>query len=300
MTAQIKLDARINRSPPYGRHARQINQDHARSYSLCRLKLLTPFRAMFDPYPGCGPQEVLTGLNCLGRIFVRQTWPRSAPARRPVPSGSLHRLDLAAANVLGDCLRGNAYQRRLPPDCEATRYPSPLFQAGDRVWAAEALGEAPVSGNEREAGPPADRAAPRPRSLRLPTPCSEAVKILKMDEDEAPSHPLSDCGEGDTSASCAVRTASRRPHGDMVVLGMTHRTAGETPPPTPGLVAQSGAGQGARTAARDAVLLAVQQAAEASAARGRAPGGALPGDVPGRATSAMTVTRAHPRANARD
>ncbi|EJK66755.1 hypothetical protein THAOC_12292 [Thalassiosira oceanica] len=126
--------------------------------------------------------------------------------------------------------------------------------AGDGVWAAEALGEAPVPGNERKVGPPADRAAPRPLTLA--------------------NH--------------------------VVVLGMTHRTAGETPPPPPGLVAQSGAGQGARTAARDAVLLAVQEAAEASAAQGRAPGGArLPGDVPGRATSAMTVTRAHPRANAR-
>ncbi|EJK55315.1 hypothetical protein THAOC_24963 [Thalassiosira oceanica] len=70
-----------------------------------------------------------------------------------------------------------------------------------------------------------------------------------------------------------------------------------------GLVAQTGAGHGARTAARHAVLLAVQEAAEASVARGRAPGGALPGDVPGRANSAITVitvTRAHPRANARD
>ena len=86
----------------------------------------------------------------------------------------------------------------------------------------------------------------------------------------------------------------------VVVLGVTHRTAGETPPPPSGLVAQTGAGHGARTAVRGAVLLAVQEAAEASAARGRAPGGALPGDVPGRATSAMTVTRAHFRANARD
>ncbi|EJK53438.1 hypothetical protein THAOC_27131 [Thalassiosira oceanica] len=146
------------------------------------------------------------------------------------------------------------------------RYASPLlFQAGNGVWAAEVLGEAQVPGNERKAGPPADRAAPCPRSLRLPTPCSEAVKILKMDEDGAPSHPPSDCGKGDASAS----------------------TAGEKPPPPPGLVAQSGAGQGARTAARDAVLLAVQEAAEASAARGRAPGGAVPKDVPGRATSAM-------------
>ncbi|EJK58024.1 hypothetical protein THAOC_21880, partial [Thalassiosira oceanica] len=59
---------------------------------------------------------------------------------------------LAAANVI-----------YLPPDCEATRYASPLlFQAGDGVWAAEALGEAPVPGNERKVGPPADRAAPRP------------------------------------------------------------------------------------------------------------------------------------------
>ena len=62
----------------------------------------------------------------------------------------------------------------------------------------------------------------------------------------------------------------------VVVLGVTHRTAGETPSPPPGLVAQSGAGHGARTAARHAVLLAVQEVAEASAARGRAPGGALP------------------------
>ena len=34
-----------------------------------------------------------------------------------------------------------------------------------------------------------------------------------MDEDGAPSHPPSDCGEGDASASSAVRIASRRPHG---------------------------------------------------------------------------------------
>ncbi|EJK52653.1 hypothetical protein THAOC_28051 [Thalassiosira oceanica] len=34
-----------------------------------------------------------------------------------------------------------------------------------------------------------------------------------MDEDGAPSQPLSDCGEGDTSALFAVRTASRRPRG---------------------------------------------------------------------------------------
>ena len=106
-------------------------------------------------------------------------------------------------------------QRRLPPDCEATRYASPLlFQAGDGVWAAKARGEASVPGNEREAGPPADRAAPRSRSLRLPTPLLvQKIKILKMDEDGDPSQPPSDCGEGDTSASCAVRTASRRPRG---------------------------------------------------------------------------------------
>ncbi|EJK55694.1 hypothetical protein THAOC_24546 [Thalassiosira oceanica] len=90
------------------------------------------------------------------------------------------------------------------------RYASPLlFQAGDGVWVAEARGEAPVPGNEREAGPPADRAAPRPRIYGCPqAPCSE-VKILKMDEDGAPSQLPSNCGEGDTSASCAVRTASR-------------------------------------------------------------------------------------------
>ena len=86
----------------------------------------------------------------------------------------------------------------------------------------------------------------------------------------------------------------------VVDLGVTHRKVEETPPSPPGLVAQSGAGHGAGTAARHAVLLAVQEAADASAARGRAPGGDLPKDVPGRATSAMTVTRAHPRANARD
>jgi len=34
-----------------------------------------------------------------------------------------------------------------------------------------------------------------------------------MDEDGAPSQPPSDCVEGDTSALCAVRTASRRPRG---------------------------------------------------------------------------------------
>ncbi|EJK60085.1 hypothetical protein THAOC_19627 [Thalassiosira oceanica] len=96
---------------------------------------------------------------------------------------------------------------------------------------AKDRGGAPVAENEREAGPPADRAAHRPRSLRLPTPCSE-VKILKMDEDGA-------------------------------------LTAGETPPPPPGLVAQSGAGHGARTTACHAVLLALKEAAEASAARGR-------------------------------
>ncbi|EJK43666.1 hypothetical protein THAOC_37866 [Thalassiosira oceanica] len=67
----------------------------------------------------------------------------------------------------------------------------------------------------------------------------------------------------------------------VVVLGMTHRTAGETPPPPPGLIAQSGDGQGEWTAARHAVLLTVQEAAEASSAQGSAPGGALPGDVPG-------------------
>ncbi|EJK61715.1 hypothetical protein THAOC_17748 [Thalassiosira oceanica] len=97
------------------------------------------------------------------------------------------------------------------------------------------------------------------------------------------------------------RVRSGQPLADhVVVLGVTN--AGETPPPPPGLVAQSGAGHGARTAARHAVLLAVQEAAVASAARGRAPGGALRGDVPvpGRATSAMMVTRAHSRANARD
>ena len=79
----------------------------------------------------------------------------------------------------------------------------------------------------------------------------------------------------------------------MVVLGVTRRAAMGTPPP-PGLVAQTGAGHEARTAARVAVLLAVQETAEASAAWGKAPGRALPGEVPGRATSAMTVTRAHP------
>ncbi|EJK57706.1 hypothetical protein THAOC_22219 [Thalassiosira oceanica] len=56
-----------------------------------------------------------------------------------------------------------------------------------------------------------------------------------MDEDGAPSQPPSDCGKGDTSASCAVQTASRRPTTWLVVLGVTHRTAGETPPPPPGL-----------------------------------------------------------------
>ncbi|EJK65066.1 hypothetical protein THAOC_14132, partial [Thalassiosira oceanica] len=219
---------------------------------------------------------------------------RSSDRRASGASDSLARCSLSVpfSNFASNLLVSHQYWTSPQPTSSCPGLPryasSLLFQAGDRVWAAEARGEAPVpGGNEREAGPPADRAAPRPRNLRLPTPCSEAVKILNMDEDEAPSHPLSDCGEGDTSASCAVRTASRRPHGGPRhdSLNSPAGTAGETPPPTPGLVAQSGAGQGARTAARDAVLLAVQQAAEALAARGRAPGGALPGEVPGRATS---------------
>ncbi|EJK72185.1 hypothetical protein THAOC_06307 [Thalassiosira oceanica] len=111
----------------------------------------------------------------------------------------------------------------------------------------------------------------------------QKIKILKMDEDGAPSQPPSDCGEGDTSALCAV---GQHLADHMVVLGVTHRTAGETPPPPPGLVAQSGAGHGVRTAARLAILLAVQEAAGALEARGRAPGGALQvchpcGDTPG-------------------
>ncbi|EJK54412.1 hypothetical protein THAOC_25964, partial [Thalassiosira oceanica] len=138
--------------------------------------------------------------------------------RLPLPPGLGP--DLAAANVLGDCLRGDAYtgpprrgsQRRLPPDCRGTQVHSSFRRARGIVRQGPGgSGGAPVAENEREAGPPVDRAAPpRPRSLRLPTPCSE-VKILKIDEDGALSQPPSDCVEGDTSASCVVRTASRRP-----------------------------------------------------------------------------------------
>ncbi|EJK71770.1 hypothetical protein THAOC_06759 [Thalassiosira oceanica] len=75
------------------------------------------------------------------------------------PDVYLHRFgglgpDLAAANVLGDCLRGDTYASPL------------LFQAGDRVWTAEARGEATVPGNELEAGPPADRVAPQQPAKR--------------------------------------------------------------------------------------------------------------------------------------
>ncbi|EJK51449.1 hypothetical protein THAOC_29377, partial [Thalassiosira oceanica] len=193
----------------------------------------------------------------------------SSDRRASGASDSLARCSLSVpfSNFASNLLVSHQYWTSPQPTSSCPGLPryasSLLFQAGDGI-VRRSPGGAPVPGNEREAGSPADRAAPRPRSLRLPTPCSE-VKILKMDGDGAPM-------------------------------------AGETPPPPPGLVAQSGAGHGARTAARHAVLLAVQEAAVASVAWGRAPGGALRGDVPvqGRATSAMMVTRAHSRANARD
>ncbi|EJK69892.1 hypothetical protein THAOC_08812 [Thalassiosira oceanica] len=128
-------------------------------------------------------------------------------------------------------------------------------------------GEAPVPGNESEAGPPAVQQT----ALHLVHGAYgclllvQKIKILKMDEDGAPSQPLLDYvvrGIPVLSVRYGQHLADH-----VVVLGVTHRTAGETPPPPPGLVVQTGAGHGARTAAQDAVLLAVQEAAEASAAR---------------------------------
>ena len=53
-----------------------------------------------------------------------------------------------------------------------------------------------------------------------------------MDEDGAPSQPPSDCGEGDTSVPRVRSGQHLADH--VVVLGVTHRTAGETPPPPHG------------------------------------------------------------------
>ncbi|EJK63424.1 hypothetical protein THAOC_15914 [Thalassiosira oceanica] len=143
---------------------------------------------------------------------------RSSDRRASGASDSLARCSLSVpfSNFASNLLVSHQYWTSPQPTSSCPGLPryasSLLFQAGDGI-VRRSPGGAPVPGNEREAGSPADRAAPRPRSLRLPTPCSE-VKILKMDGDGAPSQPPSDCVEGDTSASCAVRTAaSRRPRG---------------------------------------------------------------------------------------
>ncbi|EJK65046.1 hypothetical protein THAOC_14155 [Thalassiosira oceanica] len=128
----------------------------------------------------------------------------------------------------------------------------------------------------------------------------QKIKILKMDEDGAPSHLPSDCGEGDDNASCAVRTASRRPHGGPRRDSQNSRG---------NATSSAGARRSIRSRTRSADSSTGRSTVGCSGGSGsiggsgagaRAPGGVLPKDVPGRATSAMTVTRAHPRANARD
>ena len=108
-----------------------------------------------------------------------------------------------------------------------------------------------------------------------------------MDEDGAPSQPPSDCDEGDTSASCAVRTASRRPRGRP--RRDSHNSRGNA-------TSSVGARRSNRSRPRSADSITGRSTVGGSggsgsiggSARERAPGGALTGDVSGRATSAMT------------
>ncbi|EJK72570.1 hypothetical protein THAOC_05888 [Thalassiosira oceanica] len=134
-------------------------------------------------------------------------------------------LSIPFSNLTSNLLASHQYwtsprprrsQRRLPPDCEATKYASPLlFQAGDVVWAAEARGEAHQYQGTNTRPVHQQTALHLVHGVYCCCPLLvQKIKILKLDEDGAPSQPLSDdCGEGDTSALCAVRTASRQPHG---------------------------------------------------------------------------------------
>ncbi|EJK43696.1 hypothetical protein THAOC_37835 [Thalassiosira oceanica] len=132
--------------------------------------------------------------------------------------------DLAAANVLGDCLRGDRILDLAATSPQPTSSSPPL--RGDEVRKSTPLsggrqGMGRRSGGKHQYQGTNARPVHQQTALRLVhgVYCCcrpllvQKIKILKMDEDGAPSQPLSDCGEGDTSALCAVRTASRRPRG---------------------------------------------------------------------------------------